>query len=161
VSLVAVLFICVPVSIIATILMSGKEAPPIRCPEVSCNTRYFYLGENRAMVMAPHLENTPMFINTQDRGMVPHLITGSGWQSGETRYFSDSVEPGMTVVEIGANFGYYSLMWAKNLKQNQKNSKLILVEADPTTFQLLSDSFEINGLNLPFVHLRYLYIYIL
>jgi hypothetical protein len=52
-----------------------------------------------------HVER-PIFVNTQDTQMVPHLLTGAGWMKGETQYFREAVQPGMTVVEVRRVVGW-------------------------------------------------------
>lgn len=55
---------------------------------------------------------------------------------------------GLNSLQVGANFGYYSLMWASQMRGHNA-SRLILIEADPNTYGLLKHSLDINGFGPP------------
>jgi len=60
-----------------------------------------------------------------------------------TRLFKRILRPGGTVVDVGANIGYFSLLAAK-LVGNA--GKVIAVEAHPRNFEVLSAAVQRNGL---------------
>jgi FkbM family methyltransferase len=64
------------------------------------------------------------------------------WESWITRVFLDVVRPGMTVVDIGAKVGYYTLLAARAVGEQ---GKVIAFEPEPTNFRLMEKSVEING----------------
>jgi len=60
------------------------------------------------------------------------------------RVFEEIVRPGMTVVDIGANIGYYSLLAAKLVGDR---GKVYAFEPDPAYYTLLKKNTAINRLN--------------
>ncbi|KAJ3111757.1 hypothetical protein HK098_008340 [Nowakowskiella sp. JEL0407] len=102
-----------------------------------------YLGNNNIMCHARHL-NRWMFFDSRDKGIMPHICTGFPWEIEITRAFESTVRPGWTVLDIGANYGWYTLKLADLVGGS---GKVISLEAQPRTFGLLSWAVEINGLN--------------
>jgi FkbM family methyltransferase len=56
-------------------------------------------------------------------------------ESNEERLLSMLVEPGMTIADIGANIGFYSLRFAAWVGSN---GRVLAFEPDPTSYQLLA-----------------------
>jgi FkbM family methyltransferase len=65
-------------------------------------------------------------------------------QKGETRVFKRIVREGMTIVDIGAHIGYYTLMAAKLVGEK---GKVFAFEPDPDNYRLLVKNIEANGYN--------------
>ena len=84
------------------------------------------------------------YIDTRDRTLGMHLMLKGFWEINITECISRIVQHDMTVIDIGANYGYYSLLMA-GLVGNKKG-KVHSIEANPKIFQLLSDSIEVNAL---------------
>lgn len=64
------------------------------------------------------------------------------WEQWVTDVFRSIVLPGMTVVDIGANVGYYALMAADLVRAE---GKLVAFEANPDLAELLHSNLSING----------------
>jgi FkbM family methyltransferase len=62
----------------------------------------------------------------------------------EVQLFKDSLEPGMTVLDIGANLGYYTLLAAKLVG---RGGRVYAFEADPRTVKHLTANVRINDLS--------------
>ncbi len=60
----------------------------------------------------------------------------------ETRWFLKHVRPGQTVVDVGANIGYYTLLLAR---QVGNEGRVFAFEPDPTNFAILEKNVELNG----------------
>ncbi len=60
----------------------------------------------------------------------------------ETEILKKEIKEGDVVLDIGANIGYYTLIFAKLVGDN---GKVYAFEPDPESFQLLSKNVEING----------------
>jgi hypothetical protein len=45
-------------------------------------------------------------------------------ERNETRTLLESLEPGMTVVDVGANVGYYTILMSKKVENSGKSSPL-------------------------------------
>lgn len=99
-----------------------------------------YLGNNEAL--AKVLQRYKMFVDTRDISLAPHLLFDGYWEMWITKVFRQSVRPGMTVVDVGANFGYYTLIAADLVGST---GKVHAVEADPQNFELLRKTIDVNG----------------
>ncbi|MBV1774386.1 FkbM family methyltransferase [Burkholderiaceae bacterium DAT-1] len=74
--------------------------------------------------------------------MAPHLILDGYWEPWITNMIQKMVLPGSTIIDIGANVGYYSLIMAS---LTGEQGKVYSFEANPRTFDLLQKSIAING----------------
>lgn len=99
-----------------------------------------YIGNNRALTRTVH--GHKMYVDTRDVIHAPHLLLDGYWENWITQFFLNIVKPGMNVVDIGANIGYYSLLAAK---QMGPHGKLYSFEANPDIATLLLYNLEING----------------
>ncbi len=107
----------------------------------SSNQRFAaYLGDNLALTRV--LDVFKMYVDTRDISLTPHLLMEGTWEMWITNIFRNMVTPGMTVVDVGANVGYYTLLAAAGV-----GSKGIVhaVEADPHTFTILEKNVDVNG----------------
>ena len=88
-------------------------------------------------------EGHKLFLNPQDMGMARAFLLFRGrWEETETRLFTSLVKDGMTVVDIGANIGYYTLLAARLVGPR---GKVYAFEPNPENFALLSQNVETNG----------------
>jgi FkbM family methyltransferase len=99
-----------------------------------------YLGDHLALAQV--LDRFKMFVDTRDIGIAPHLLFGGHWEIWITRLFCQLIRPGMTVVDVGANFGYYTLLAAAG---TQLDAHVHAIEADPHNFEILNKNVEVNG----------------
>jgi FkbM family methyltransferase len=84
-----------------------------------------------------------LFLDPRDMGMARAFLLFSGrWEETETRLFSSLVKEGMTVVDIGANVGYYTLLAARLVGPK---GRVYAFEPSPGNFALLSRNVEANG----------------
>jgi FkbM family methyltransferase len=63
------------------------------------------------------------------------------YEAYETELFCQSIKPHMTIVDVGANFGYYSLVGAKSLNGT---GQVIAFEPVPSNYQLLVKNIQQN-----------------
>ncbi|CAM3065898.1 FkbM family methyltransferase [Methylobacterium mesophilicum] len=104
--------------------------------------KVIYLGEQIALT---HLSNgMKIFVDTADVGISTHLMWEGNWESWIGRQILPMLKPGMTVCDIGANFGYYTLSFAN---QMQRQGKIYAFEANPHIHRLLEKSVSVNGLS--------------
>jgi FkbM family methyltransferase len=83
-----------------------------------------------------------MFVNTQDKVIVPSLIIYGVWEKFETDLFYKTVKPGDIVVDVGANIGYYTLIAADLVG---KEGMVYAFEPEPSNYKLLTKNVEINN----------------
>jgi FkbM family methyltransferase len=84
-----------------------------------------------------------IYLNPDDMSPISSSIATTGWlELPRTELIKKLVRPGMTVVDVGANIGYYTLLSAKIVGE----SGLVLAfEPEPRNFALLRRSVEINS----------------
>ncbi len=99
-----------------------------------------YVGDHVALTWA--LDRYKMYVDTRDRAISVHLLTEGGWEPDITRLLYTLVEPGMRVVDVGANMGYFSLLLADRVGAN---GFLWAFEPEPRNFQLLEWNLDVNG----------------
>jgi FkbM family methyltransferase len=66
------------------------------------------------------------------------------WEPEVLRAVTDIVKPGMTVIDIGAHIGYYTLLFAKCVGPN---GRVVAFEPLPVNFELLKRNIQLNELN--------------
>jgi FkbM family methyltransferase len=103
-------------------------------------TKSIYLGDHLALAQV--LDRFKMYVDTRDIGIAPHLLFSGHWELWITKLFCDLLRPGMTVVDVGANFGYYTLLAAAGI---HLESHVHAIEADPHNFEILTKNVEVNG----------------
>lgn len=99
-----------------------------------------YVGENR--VMCVNAFNRPMYVDGRDISLAPHIMRGAIWEPHMTNVVARLLSPGMTFVDVGANFGWFTLVAADRVGES---GKVVAVEANPETHDLLTTNVEING----------------
>jgi FkbM family methyltransferase len=83
-----------------------------------------------------------MYVLTRDLSLAPWLMLDGVWEEAITEVFRSLVAPGMTVVEVGANVGYFTLLAAQLVGPH---GRVHAYEPDPEVFALLRDNVEVNG----------------
>lgn len=103
-------------------------------------SRAVYIGNNR--VLAKTARGLKMFVDSRDVSIAPHIILDGVWEEGTEAVVRAIVKPGMSVLEIGANVGYFTLVMAQAVGSN---GHVVAFEADPDLAQLVRDNVEVNG----------------
>lgn len=76
-----------------------------------------------------------------DPTISPLIFANKIWEPHVTRQFEKIITPGMDVLDIGAHFGYYSLLAAKKLNGS---GRVYAFEPDETNFKLLLKNIREN-----------------
>jgi len=94
-------------------------------------------------IVLGEFEGQKMYFYTNDKhGMTAQLFMGGHYEKYETNLFKRVVGEGMTVVDLGANIGYYTLLAAKLVG---RKGKVFAFEPGPDNFSLLLKNIEANG----------------
>jgi FkbM family methyltransferase len=88
------------------------------------------------------LSKYKMYVDITDIGITPHLLLDGFWEMWITQYIAAQVRPGMRVVDIGANVGYYTLLMADLVTDN---GQVVAFEPNLRLQSLLRQSINING----------------
>jgi FkbM family methyltransferase len=99
-----------------------------------------YLGHGRVLLetASHHL----MLVDGADTAIVPHLIRDGVFDPDLTAFLAKAIAPGMTFLDIGANFGTYTLVAAQLVGAG---GRVCAVEADPAVAALLRETVTMNG----------------
>jgi FkbM family methyltransferase len=99
-----------------------------------------YLGDHLALTQ---LENgLSMYVDTRSRDVGIHLLNLGRWESNYTEVFKTFLFPGATVLDVGANLGWYSLIAAPIVGPS---GKVFAVEPNPHLANLVYMSLRTNG----------------
>jgi len=104
------------------------------------NASYAYLGNNKAVCRV--LGRHKIYVDTRDIGITPHLVMDGFWETWLTQCMSRIIKPGDICIDIGANYGYYSLLMS-SLTGN--NGRTIAVEPNPYVFSLLAATSSVHS----------------
>lgn len=99
-----------------------------------------YLGDHRALTRTAH--GHAIFVDTRDLRVGPQLLLDGAAQPSCAESLRRIVQPGMTVVEVGAGFGELTLLSGELVGEG---GRVVAFERHPGTLQLLTDSIETNG----------------
>lgn len=108
---------------------------------VRCSVSYGYLGSST--VVCRVLGQSIMYVDTTDIGLAPHLIMDGFWEIWITQAMARCLKPGMTAVDVGANFGYYTLLMAEAVS---RQGRVIAFEPNRRMASLLNRSLGVNGM---------------
>ena len=99
-----------------------------------------YLGENEGLCRI--LGRYKLCVDTRDQGLCAHLLLDGFWEMGLTMYIARHVRDGMVAIDIGANFGYYTILLAALVGER---GHVYAIEPAPATAVMLRRSVQLNG----------------
>jgi len=88
------------------------------------------------------VQGNKIYIDTSGHVVSRALLMTGIWEKDVTDLFKRIVKEGMTVVDIGANIGYYTLLAADLVG---KKGRVFAFEPDPHIYSLLVKNVEANG----------------
>jgi FkbM family methyltransferase len=97
------------------------------------NTKSTYLGDH--VVLCTILTKYKLYVDTRDRGISPHLIMDGFWESWLTQCLARITKPGDVCIDIGANFGYFSVLMSA---LSGESGRTIAIEPNPGLCKLLN-----------------------
>lgn len=108
--------------------------------ELNANRRSAYLGDHTCLTHL--LTGQKIYVDTRDVGIASHLMLSGNWEPWIANVLMAYVKPGMRVCDIGANFGYYTLLMAAAVGER---GRVFSVEINPRMLELLHKSIRVNG----------------
>ena len=100
-----------------------------------------YIGRDRMLVDVAY--GGMLIVPSEDFSLMPILTTTGVLEAPLTKFFLAQVKPGHTIVDIGANVGYFTVLAAKLVGAK---GRVIGYEANPHTFRVLQDNLALNWL---------------
>jgi len=104
------------------------------------NTSYAYLGNNKALCRI--LARYKIYVDTRDVGITPHLVLDGFWETWLTQCLAKIIRPGDVCIDIGANFGYYSILMSTLAG---KKGRTVAVEPNPNVYSLLQATASVHS----------------
>jgi FkbM family methyltransferase len=99
-----------------------------------------YLGDHTSLVLTRW--GGMLLIDSRESVLGPALLLYGLWEPEITAWFENNVKPGQTVVDVGANVGYYSLLASRLVGPD---GRVVGIEAHPRMAELLHRNAIING----------------
>ena len=113
-----------------------------RALEALCRARAqpVYLGGNEALCRI--LGRYKLYVDTRDKGLCAHLLLDGFWEMGLTMHIARHVGAGMAAIDVGANFGYYTVLLGALVGAG---GRVLAIEPAPETAAMLRRSVALNG----------------
>lgn len=99
-----------------------------------------YLGDGVMLCRA--LGRYKMYVASDDVGFGAHLMLDGTWEAWLTVFMARRLRQGMRVVDVGANHGYYTVMFADLVGPA---GRVAAIEPGPRTASLLRQTVTVNG----------------
>ena len=109
-------------------------------PQKKIGGHAIYLGDHTALCRTEF--GRKIFIDTRDISLAPHLAMDGIWEMWITEAMARLLKPGMSCVDLGTNFGWYSLLMADHIGPS---GHLIGVDANERMVDLCRKSMSVNG----------------
>ena len=115
-----------------------QEYPPLRY-----HIYYWFKSKtSRSKLIVKEVQGSKMYLDLNDFGLSKHLYFFSIREPECTRIMKQYIKKGMTIVELGANIGYYALMEAAIMKNK---GKVYAIEPSPQNFAMLQKNISLNS----------------
>ena len=99
-----------------------------------------YLGDHQALVATRW--GAKMVVDTRDDLLAPWLLLDGLWETHVTGWLHDTLGPGSSFVDVGANVGYFTLLGARLVGES---GRVAAVEAHPGLYDVLRRNVVMNG----------------
>ena len=110
--------------------------------EIRSLCRSQYLGDHE--IICRSLGRYLMYLDTRDVGFAQHIIMDGYWEYWVTQFMIEVVKPGFRVIDIGANFGYYTNLLSDLVGPD---GCCLAIEPNPHTVAKLRKTVSVNGFN--------------
>ena len=106
------------------------------------NTRLYWAEVHKGGVVVRNVQGSRMKLDLSDQGISRALFLKGVHEPYSTRQFREELKPGMVLLEIGANIGYYTLI---ALQRIGPKGSVVALEPSPINLCSLSENLRING----------------
>ncbi|MES2953244.1 MAG: FkbM family methyltransferase [Patescibacteria group bacterium] len=84
-----------------------------------------------------------MIIDAEDKGGAHEYLINNNFNPYETEVFRNVIKPGMSVIDVGAHIGYFSILAADGAGPT---GRIYAFEPEPKNFELLKRNIALNNL---------------
>lgn len=98
--------------------------------------------DSRDVALCRVLDSFKMYVDTRDQGITPHLMLDGFWESWVTVAMLRLLQPGMRVVNVGANVGYFTMLFCDAVGPS---GRVLAVEPQEDIYALLLRNIDVNG----------------
>jgi FkbM family methyltransferase len=84
----------------------------------------------------------PLLLHAEDRVMTPWIREHQCWEPAEAAWLRGILQPGQTVVDVGANVGYFTVLMSKAVG---RSGRVVAVEPESGNLRLLRANLKRNG----------------
>jgi FkbM family methyltransferase len=121
---------------------SNPEAARIQFEKrARANSKAIYLGNNTCLCRV--FGKAMMYVDTRDYGIAAHLMMSGYWESWVSVAMMNELKPGMVAADVGANFGYYSLLMGFSVRPT---GRVYAFEPNPHLTKWLTRSVGNSGI---------------
>ncbi|HWF37652.1 MAG TPA: FkbM family methyltransferase [Candidatus Acidoferrales bacterium] len=124
---------------IAARALSAAAPVPAQTPVEIRDPLPMYLGNSLALCRV--MKSFAMYVDTRDTYITPRLLLSGEWEPAETQLILRLVRPGMTFVDVGANFGYFTLLAAAGVGEE---GRVYAFEPDARNLEILDRNLQVN-----------------
>ena len=93
-------------------------------------------------ILTTLISGEKIYLDSTDISLTPHIIFDGYWENWITKPFKRALRPGMNVVDIGSNCGYYTLIACNAVGPS---GSVTAIDANPKMTSLLHSSISVNG----------------
>jgi FkbM family methyltransferase len=123
-------------------LLRSIDARLARLEALSHGGRSTYMGNGLVLVKAVvHGADIGFLVEAEDRLISPWFIVSGHYETELTDFFVGTLRPDDRCLDIGANFGYFTCLFARFCPEG----KVIGVEPDQRVFAIARDNIHLNG----------------
>ncbi|MBD3887127.1 FkbM family methyltransferase [Phormidium tenue FACHB-886] len=117
-------------------LLSKEEL--IRASRAACQSTYIGHDTLLCRVLGKYL----IYIDSKDLGIAPHLCMNGYWEPHVTQSLARAIQPGWCCIDVGANYGYFSLLMSEIVGST---GRVAALEPNPNLIALINQTFIVNG----------------
>ncbi len=96
-----------------------------------------YLGDYKSLTRTNY--GARIYVDTRSIDIASHILLDGDWEPNVTRFIATRLAAGIHFVDVGANFGWYTLLAA------MRKCRVTAYEPNPLLVDLLRDSVFVNG----------------
>lgn len=101
---------------------------------------YCYLGQSWGLTWLA--SGQPFFVKTDEKEISPWIILGGTWETYIDSILTAYIEPGMTILDVGANIGYYTIRFGSLVGES---GTVHALEPNPVALDYLRENVLLNG----------------